>query len=243
MPDLSKLWTDSEIQVLRKNYGKKKIKEWIHLLPNRNHKTICHKAFRLGIKADRSLSTRKYSYNRQYFSKPNIENCYWAGFISGDGCVSRVTINNKLYWTLAIQLCTKDKNILEYFQEDIDYTGLIFDKIIINNYKDKGRLLKDKYYSSVLRINSAKPIIDDLNKYWNITPRKSLTLQPPNINGDLSLSYIVGYIDADGCIGLYNKKYAGKYAQLICEHLLTIKTPFKLSRKWNKIYDSKFCTI
>ncbi len=37
-------------------------------------------------------------------------------------------------------------------------------------------------------------------KYWKITPRKSLTLEPPeNLDYECSLAYIKGFLDGDGC--------------------------------------------
>lgn len=56
------------------------------------------------------------------------------------------------------------------------------------------------FYSSTLNITSQK-ITDDLYKNFNITPRKSLTLLPPNISyPNLIDSFICGYIDGDGSI-------------------------------------------
>lgn len=41
----------------------------------------------------------------------------------------------------------------------------------------------------------------DLERNFCITPRKTFTLQPPtHLTRDLSLAFIVGYIDGDGCI-------------------------------------------
>lgn len=57
---------------------------------------------------------------------------------------------------------------------------------------------------------------DDLAKYYNIIPRKSLILQPPNIkNKELIDAFIVGYIDGDGSIGRYKfKKCKSKILQI-----------------------------
>lgn len=279
-------WSEKEIQILKENYGKKKIETWKNLLPNRKRKDICCKAARLNIKGNHSLAIRKYEYNKQYFLIPNVENSYYAGFIAGDSHLKIEEVNNHLHWSLCTQLSSKDKVLLEYFKEDIEFTGPILDRTRIDK---RPNVLQDKYYSSSLNLHGAKQIIDDLEKNWNITTNKSLVLNPPNVRDNIALSYIIGIIDSDGHIVLVNGRliigmlgtkallewirlcfnklilypnekypkinnkdhnphlysiyYSGKRAQQIAEHLLTIQTPFKLSRKWNKIYDSKFCTI
>ena len=43
-------WTEKEIKVLKKNYGKKSLKELMEILPNRCHDGIRSKAKRLDLK-------------------------------------------------------------------------------------------------------------------------------------------------------------------------------------------------
>lgn len=150
----------------------------------------------------------KYSRNENYFSEPNIENCYWAGFIAADGCIFSSC--------LRINLHIKDKSHLEVLKNSIEYTGPLIDiigKPSCTYHK------KEAYYSSLLSIRSNK-ICDDLNKNFNITPRKSLTLQPPNlIDREHILSYIIGIIDGDGCL-YFDKKRNGFSLQITGSSLI-----------------------
>lgn len=142
----------------------------------------------------------KYSKDDEYFTVPNIQNCYWAGFIAADGCVSD-TLNQNPILCFGVQYT--DRCILEEFKKQTRYTGKIYDR----NYK---------FPSSVLNIYNAAIWANNLNKYWNITPRKSLTLIPPNITEmELQLAYIIGIIDGDGSVGLASSGRAGyKYLHL-----------------------------
>lgn len=215
---------------------------------------------RKSISEARKFQNRKYTKNENYFSTPNINNSYWAGFIAADGCIG-------YYNNAEARLCfgcqTKDEILLNNFKNDINYTGQII------------RINKN---ISTLSITSNK-IAKDLNKYWNITPKKSLTLKPPNLtNKEEILSYIIGYIDGDGCISFeknrylrlsligtkeiliwinnefsnsgclykqrlllnntYNLTFSGKKAEIILKTLYNHILKFNiltLERKWNKI--------
>lgn len=138
---------------------------------------------------------KKFYHNHNYFSTPTIENCYWAGFIAADGCI----YDNRLI----INLGRNDKSHLEKFKKTLQYDGNIRD---IQRKGSSKTTKKDTYFSSVIEIYSPK-ICSDLLNNWNITNKKSLTLQPPNITDlDLCLSYIIGYIDGDGTISICNRK-------------------------------------
>lgn len=128
----------------------------------------------------------KYSKNESFFEEINNESCYWAGFIAADGCI-RPEKNR-----LQIGLSIVDIDLLNSFCINCAYTGKIF------SYKA----------SCELSIGQATKWILDLKENFNITPRKSLTLQPPNLTElEHKLAYIVGYIDGDGSI--YNTKRNG----------------------------------
>ena len=126
----------------------------------------------------------RYNKISDFFENPTIRNSYWAGFIAADG-----NINDKIN-AISIKLKSTDDIILKKFQEDIGHDGQIY------YYTERGK------HSATLRINNAKTYFTHLEKHWNITARKSLTLLPPNLENELALSYIVGYIDGDGYIGI-----------------------------------------
>lgn len=133
---------------------------------------------------------RQHNVNDDFFNNPNILNCYWAGFIAADGCIEGRS-NNVLY----IGLSSKDKHHLELFKTNICFTGLILNSVIKREEKT--------FYSSSIRFTSSK-ITNDLNTNFNITPKKSLTLLPPNITDERLIdAFICGYIDGDGSISLY----------------------------------------
>src|SRR3990167_5826866 len=62
-----------------------------------------------------------YDYDENFFEIPNILNCYWAGFIAADGCVSKN--NNRI----TIELDGKDKNHLIQFKNDVKFSGEVRD--------------------------------------------------------------------------------------------------------------------
>lgn len=145
-----------------------------------------------------SNKKRVYDINDNFFGIPNLINSYFAGWIAADG-----NISDKKY--LNLTTCLKDKILIENFKE--------FAKC---NYNIHTYKVKNKFYSSSISIRSEK-ICDDLNNLFNITPRKSVTLLPPIIKEiDLIDSFIIGYIDGDGSIGLYKcKKQLGLSISLL----------------------------
>lgn len=122
-----------------------------------------------------TLAKRNSDINHSFFSKFTSESCYWAGFIAADGCIR----NGK---QIAINLSNIDENHLKKFS-----------KII--NYK---KSIKTKNNTSSLFFGS-KELITNINKNFNIVPKKSLILEPPmNIPKKLIYHFIRGYIDGDG---------------------------------------------
>lgn len=125
----------------------------------------------------------KYSLDENYFSTPTIENSYWAGLIAADGCIYR----------------SKGR------KDRLQLTLHKIDRYQLENLKEALRTnipIQDSSTSacSILRISSNKLCLD-LEKHWNITPKKSLTIQPPNIlKYSLIKAFITGLIDGDGCI-------------------------------------------
>lgn len=182
-------WSKEENDLLTKIWGTIKIDEVVKLFPIRNRQTIIKQASNLKLKGNPSLANSKYTFNDNFFNTPTVQNSYWAGFIAADGCITKDSIT--------IGLAAKDIEILETFKNQIQYTGPI------------------KYYKAqqcydCVKLNIRKiPYTTYLYEHWNIIPRKSLTLQPPNLT-DLEhiYAYIIGYIDGDGCITLnHNRRY------------------------------------
>lgn len=121
----------------------------------------------------------KYSLNHQYFTYPTLENCYWAGFLAADGNIG--IKDNRI----GIKLHLQDKEHLCKLQKIILYDGEVTENCV-------------KRLSCNLRFSS-KQIKLDLEKNFNITPQKTLTLIEPNLlDKKMIYAFIAGYIDGDG---------------------------------------------
>lgn len=172
----------------------------------------------------------RHNKNENFFSKPSVLNSYWAGFIAADGCITDKT---RLYIGLnLIDIC-----ILKRFLKDVEYPEIIITRKTVRN----------NTICEHCQINiRSKQWILDLNKHWNITPRKSLTLQPPNLTElEHKLAYIIGYIDGDGHIS-YKDNYfrihiCGNYDIILyianilfsLEDIIKYKKPLSVLKKNN----------
>jgi hypothetical protein len=134
------------------------------------------------------MRRRQYSVNDDFFSSPTPLNSYWAGFIAADGCVHE----DKYSKWLEISIDYKDIDHVARFCEDVEYNGPIA-----------------RYDHIVRVVIYSKQIVNDLERHFNITQRKSLTLRRPHLSDINSLAYIIGYIDGDGCIYIKDNKYLG----------------------------------
>lgn len=133
-----------------------------------------------------SKKQRLYNVDDNFFETPKLLNCYYAGFIAADGCI------DKKYKSLSFGLSKKDEIILQNIKDNIKSES------IIRDYKSHG------FDCVGLNILSEK-ICLDLKNNFNILNKKSLILMPPKLD-DIELidAFIIGYIDGDGSIGLYN---------------------------------------
>lgn len=126
-------------------------------------------------------------FKEDFFSIPNLENSYWAGFIAGDGC-----IYDKNAWQSQVHIGLKvdDRPHLERLKDTIGAGSI---STIKKTLKTTGRTYEQAKYT----LYSDK-ICSDLATLFNIHPRKSLTHEPPDLRGDNAIAFIAGYIDADG---------------------------------------------
>lgn len=182
---MGKYWTEEEKVKLKEIYPFTYSSELKEIFKT-SRSAIFRQAKKLNLKSNlQSTGSLKYSFDENFFSYPNILNSYWAGFIAADGCIHRVRQNKK---HLSIQLHEKDIQHLEKFRNQIKYTGTLL------KYQTKTTpTVKINLYSDKL--------CEDLYTNFNITSRKSLTLEPPkNLTKEQTLAFIIGYIDGDGCI-------------------------------------------
>lgn len=182
-------WTEQEIEYLNKNFKNTnfiQLQSWL----GRSRQSIACKAHRLNLIQDYETSylSRTIEYNYLFFKQSNILNSYWAGFIAADGNIYK----NQL----KIHINLKDKILLERFKQDIQYAGEI------HYHRARGKTKE----SASLTI-SGKNLVQDLYTNFNITPKKSLTLEPPiAIDEENALSYITGLLDGDGTIRIRKDK-------------------------------------
>lgn len=130
-------------------------------------------------------SRLKYFINESYFEVIDTENkAYWLGFIAADGCIRT---DEK---TFTLSLAGKDRGHLEKFLCDLDSNYLIYEHV-----KKAG----NKEYPGV-RVQVTNPTFCRGLINHGITPRKTETLEFPEISYDLERHFVRGLFDGDGCI-------------------------------------------
>jgi hypothetical protein len=187
-------WTDEEDQLLISSYGTLSYEDMSILFKNRTPAAIQGRVAYLGFDRDKKATSRKYKtkyeFNREFFSSPNIINSYVAGFIAADGWVVPKS------HSVGITISALDSYLLEEI------------KHLIKSDKPLYYFSKGKFNYVKLELWGADKWIQDLKTHYNIVPRKSLILQPPNIIDDsLKRAFIRGYIDGDGWVGTTHNGY------------------------------------
>ncbi len=200
-------WSGTEDALLKQSYlNKIKKSEILNLFPNRTYAALKHRAKILKIK-----KCRVQVKNEMFFQAPNLTNCSVAGMIASDGNVQ--IPHQKNGYRVIISLARKDREILENINTVTTSNAIITDSQVKTTIRtERVKVPIEKTYPiSYITFSAAQKWMADLQKHWNITPNKSLTLTAPNIlHLDLSLAYIVGLINGDGSIGLQktpNKNY------------------------------------
>ena len=133
-------------------------------------------------------SNHKYFADYQKFKIiDSKEKAYWLGFLAADGCN---------YWreqnaSIIINIHQKDKNHLIKFKDFMNSNVEIKDFIQTWGYSNNTPMSKI--------IFNSKEMSQDLSKL-GIVPNKSLILNPPKINSEYWLPFILGYFDGDGSI-------------------------------------------
>lgn len=181
-----KNYSRDEDQIITDLYPHSEKQQILERLPNRNWNSIRNRACVLSVKRKNFQvgPKRIYHVNDDFFKILNVNNCYWGGFLAGDGCLQK---NNNV---IKIGVNIRDVEILDNLQKDIMYDGHYWFNKSDNTYR--------------LDITS-KIIRQDLCQHFNITPCKSLTLESPNIDDiHQKIAFIVGFIDANGSIGYIN---------------------------------------
>lgn len=174
----------------------KSILEELYITQKKTRKEICEI---LGVKCS-LLDARikefglnknnRFTFNHNAFSKINPESSYWAGFLAADGWISSKSN------LIGLELCATDDEHLKKFcrfigrQEILDYRER---KSCFNYGKPYFRLASVKITN--------KKIKEDLDKNFNIIPKKTFIIKPPVIDSIFWPHFIRGYVDGDGSIG------------------------------------------
>lgn len=117
------------------------------------------------------------------------EKAYWLGFIFADGTIASHTLGKKPRYQFELSLGIKDKEHLEKFGTFMKY----------NNVKC------DSYRCRWI-INS-KHLWETLNNIGCVPNKSKILKFPPElINSPFISSFVRGYMDGDGCIGIYNNR-------------------------------------
>lgn len=196
-------FTQEEIDII---LNKPKEENWTEYLTRinytgkRSQSCLATKAYKLGFRSIHG-SSRKYIFNEDFWETPNEINSYYAGWIASDGNIIK-NPKTKDKYILKLELQKKDRYIIENFVESCEYTGKI----------------KNCRGNSYAKINCGSKWPKDLKRNFNITPRKTLTLKPPNLHCDkLIKCYLKGFIDGDGHIGhSFNKKWETIFIKTKC---------------------------
>lgn len=138
----------------------------------------------------------RYTLNNSYFSSIDTEHkAYWLGYLFADGFVGDDNFSN-------VSLSSIDMEILEKFKIDIEFTGEIRESVLSGFNKG----LKNSKPIYTLNFSSKK-MSDDLRKLGIKKNRKEENVNIPIIRSDLNNHFLRGYIDGDGSIYAYTRKY------------------------------------
>lgn len=187
-----KFWTPSEELQLEKlvSTNDKSFKE-IGKIMSRSGQSCQSHSILLGF--NNKYIQRKYTYKKDFWNIPNLENCYYIGFSAADASVKKTGKNQFLY---ILEIQKRDKEWLELFQKKLEHNGPIYEM-----NRQRKTCISTTCKFNISAIEWEKPLLEN----FNIKPKKCHRLGPPNLNNDyLNYSYLIGYIDGDGTI-FYNK--------------------------------------
>ncbi len=127
---------------------------------------------------------RKYYFNEKFFNTQSHEFAWLIGFIASDGHIRK---NNK-----TIVINQKEKEKIIYITNLIESTRSDYFNFYLHSFR----------------------IVQILNQY-NINNKKTFFYRFPNkLNKCYYSSFLAGYIEGDGCIGVYDNGSGKKYLKI-----------------------------
>lgn len=183
------VWNGFYDQILRDFYGKESRKRILEMIPGVSYGSLKARVKKLGLIGNKSVSMskahglikHKYDINADFFAKKSSIVCYWAGVLA---CSSVNVGKNSLILFLPLER----RVLLEKFQDVICHTGVIDDSM-------SGRC--------GLRLYGVGKWISDIRKNFGDIWKSDLCLRRER---DV-LSFVVGYMDARGCIKNFLRDY------------------------------------
>ncbi len=248
----------SKLKKMRDGF-KKRISEWIELYPQFTQLLINAENDIINLIDEykdkfRPLPSPYYQmyrhhpdFNRHYFAEIlNLEQAYWLGFLLADGYIGLEHKTSGDYYRMGIGISEKDKSLL------IDFCSAVG----LNPDYIHTRMVKCSYTNEKIPIskirwgdqNFAESLIKKgMNYAYNneIGRRVKIPVIPKLKNIELMLSFLLGFYDGDGSLGLYIHKN-GKKTIFPCitssnkEFLLQIKQYFKIKYDLYRQISMKF---
>lgn len=137
----------------------------------------------------KSYKQRKYSVNDNYFDEMSDEKYWLLGLLASDGCVDKLG-------HISISQSGKDGlELIEYIKSILEFNGNIY------------------VYKNAYSIQFSSLKIKSILEQYNIVNKKTLRYKFPE-NVELK-SFVRGYFDGDGCIGIYNQGNSKNYLSAI----------------------------
>ena len=171
------------------------------------------------IEVRNGFKNKRYPKNENYFEVIDTEEkAYWLGFIYADGCVRYDTINRS--YRLTIELSYIDENHLIKF---------------LNCIKSNAPIYRRKNRETVSITINSKKIANDLVKLGAVedkTNKGYISDSILNLNKELQLDFLRGYLDGDGFIDknrarivytVKSKKIVNSLKEMLSEYNFKIK--------------------
>lgn len=190
---MAKFWTPDEDAILYEMYGKKPYSFMRAQLPDRTNSSIAGRATFLKLKGNNSVVhrqlPRKYEINFDFFDEVTPLTCAFAGLLAADGHI----VEKKR--GISIHLKESDGYLLEQWANIVEYTGSV------QVYTSPNSTYSPNCRNSTLTIYGVPKWISQLEKVYNVVPKKSLILEPPNlVKREDILGFMSGYVDGDGSV-------------------------------------------
>jgi hypothetical protein len=178
LEEIIKLYTDE-------HYSMKKIGEQFGV-----SKTVISRVLNENKVQIKNDNHKYYADYRKFENIDSNEKAYWLGFIAADGCIYQRQ-NSSSGNFIVINIHRKDKNHLEKFRKFMDSNVNIVDHIQTEGFSNNTPMSKIIFNSNLM-------VQDFIDK--GVVPKKSLILEPPKIEEEYFLPFILGYFDGDGSI-------------------------------------------